>query len=58
MTITLVSNTVINLLAVASAAILVAPAKDVFGNNIGSILVDLTILTHALHYRNLRASVF
>ena len=38
--------------------ILVAPAKDVFGKNIGGILADLTISTHALHYYSIKRGVF
>ena len=39
-------------------AILIAPVQDVFGNDVGSILTDLTIPTHALHHHCVERSVF
>ena len=38
--------------------ILVTPIQDAFGNNIGGILTDLTISTHALHHHSVECSVF
>ena len=39
-------------------AILVAPVQDILGNDIGSILTDLSVPTHALHHHCVESSVF